>query len=227
MAVRVAKIDAAAAVPVIEFTVVEAPGRAAIGELRLPDAAQDRIELGIADMEGVMVALELLVVIKKERECVVDTYWRKMPVFRIGVSGAKVHLAGDGTKGTWAERVIRLLNGSEAPSVTTSELGDVLRREWRKISRDVLTPEFLVALDGMGWRYVSGKGRYGSWFELPCGNTGTCPREHGMHTSVPPQKLQTLTVMMVLVSQTPCKTTVVHYQSIYGRWLKVTFAGPR
>ena len=85
MAVRVAKIDAAAAVPVIEVTVVEAPRRAAVGELRLPDAAEDRIELGIADVEGVMVALELLVVIEKERECVVDTYWGKMPVFRIGV----------------------------------------------------------------------------------------------------------------------------------------------
>jgi hypothetical protein len=79
--------------------------------------------------------------------------------------GANVRLAGDCTKGTWAERVIRLLNGSEALSVSTSELGNVLRREWRKISRDVLTPEFLAALDGMGWRYVSGKGRGGSWFE--------------------------------------------------------------
>jgi len=85
MAVRVAKIDAAAAVPVIEVKVVEAPRRAAIGELRLPDAAEDRIELGIADVEGVMVALELLAVIEKERDCVVDTYRRKMPVFRIGV----------------------------------------------------------------------------------------------------------------------------------------------
>jgi hypothetical protein len=67
--------------------------------------------------------------------------------------GAKVHLAGDSTKGTWAERVIRLLNGSTALSVTTSELTKLLNKEWRKISRDVLTPEFLAALDGMGWRY--------------------------------------------------------------------------
>ena len=81
MAVRVAKIDAAAAVPVIEVTVVEAPRCAAIGELRLPDAAEDGIELGIADVEGVMVALELLVVIEKERECVVDTYWLAILVF--------------------------------------------------------------------------------------------------------------------------------------------------
>jgi hypothetical protein len=29
----------------------------------------------------------------------------------------------------------------------------------------VLTPAFLMALDGVGWRYVSGKGRRGSWFE--------------------------------------------------------------
>ena len=79
--------------------------------------------------------------------------------------GAQVRLADASTKGTWAEKVIRLLNGSEALSVTTSELGDALRREWRKISRDVLTPEFLAALDGIGWRYVSGKGRGGSRFE--------------------------------------------------------------
>src|SRR6516162_5831365 len=85
MAVRVAKIDAAAAVPIIELTVVETPRGAAVRELRLANAAQDRIELGIADVEGVMVALELLVVVEKERECVVDTYRRKMPVFRIGV----------------------------------------------------------------------------------------------------------------------------------------------
>ena len=51
MAVRVAKIDAAAAVPVIELTVAEAPRCAAIGELRLANAAEDGIELGIADVE--------------------------------------------------------------------------------------------------------------------------------------------------------------------------------
>jgi hypothetical protein len=85
MAVRVAKIDAAAAVPVIELTVIEAPRRAAIGELRLADAAEDGIELGIADVEGVVVALELLLVVEKERERVVDAYRREMAVFRIGM----------------------------------------------------------------------------------------------------------------------------------------------
>ena len=60
---------------------------------------------------------------------------------------------------------IRLLNGSEALSITTSELTKLLNKEWRKISRDVLTPDFLAALDGVGWRYVSGKGRGGGRFE--------------------------------------------------------------
>src|ERR1700741_2107307 len=85
MAVRVAKIDAAAAIPVIELTVVETPRRAAIGQLRLANAAEDGIELGIADVEGVMVALELLLVVKKERKRVVDTHRREMTAFLIGV----------------------------------------------------------------------------------------------------------------------------------------------
>ena len=85
MAVRVAKIDAAAAVPVVELTVIEAPRCAAIGELRLANAAEDGIELGIADVEGVVVALELLDVVEKERERVVDTYRREMAAFRIGM----------------------------------------------------------------------------------------------------------------------------------------------
>ena len=48
MAVRVTKIDAAAAVPIIELTVVEAPRCAAVHQLRLANAAQNGIELGIA-----------------------------------------------------------------------------------------------------------------------------------------------------------------------------------
>ena len=85
MAVRVAKIDAASAVPVVELTVLEAPRCAAIGELGLPNAAEDGIEFGIADVEGIMVALELLVVVKEERERVIDTYRREMVAFWIGM----------------------------------------------------------------------------------------------------------------------------------------------
>jgi hypothetical protein len=39
MAIRVAKLDAEAAVPLIELTVIEHPRRAAKGQLRLADAA--------------------------------------------------------------------------------------------------------------------------------------------------------------------------------------------
>src|ERR1700756_2272428 len=85
MAVRVAKIAAASAVPVVELTVVEAPRRAAIGEVSLPNAPEDGIELGIADVEGVVVALELLVVAEEECERVVDTHRREMVAFRIGM----------------------------------------------------------------------------------------------------------------------------------------------
>jgi hypothetical protein len=83
MADRVAKIHAASAVPVVEFTVVEAPRCAAIGELGPPNAVEDGIERGIAG-EGVVVALELLVVVERECERVVDTYRREMRAFRIG-----------------------------------------------------------------------------------------------------------------------------------------------
>jgi hypothetical protein len=85
MAVMVAKIDAAASVPVVELTVVEAPRCAAIGELRLANAAEDRIELGIADVEGIVVTLEFVVVVEKQRERVIDADWREMAAFRIGM----------------------------------------------------------------------------------------------------------------------------------------------
>jgi hypothetical protein len=81
MAVRIAKIDAASTVPVVELTVVEAPRCAAIDELSLPNAAEDGIELGIADVEGVVVALELLVVIEEECKRVVDTSGAKWSPF--------------------------------------------------------------------------------------------------------------------------------------------------
>ncbi len=83
MAVRIAKIDAAAAVPVIELAILKAPRRAAIGELRRADAAEDGIELGIADVESVVVAFEVPAVIEKQRERVVDTDRREMAAVRI------------------------------------------------------------------------------------------------------------------------------------------------
>jgi hypothetical protein len=80
--------------------------------------------------------------------------------------GAKVRsTTGAGNGGKWTERVITILNGSTAAKVTTGELGELLGKAWRSVRYAVLTPEFFSALEGMGWRYVPGKGRAGGRFE--------------------------------------------------------------
>jgi hypothetical protein len=79
--------------------------------------------------------------------------------------GANVHIAGANDGAKWIERVLEALNHCEAPMLTTAELGELLNKPWREISRNVLTPEFVSALEGMGWRYVPGKGRRMGWFE--------------------------------------------------------------
>src|SRR4029077_588634 len=79
----VAQIDPTSTVPVVELTIVDAPRGAPIGQLRLANAPEDGVELGIADVERVMVTLEFLGVVEQERERVVDTYRRKMAAFPI------------------------------------------------------------------------------------------------------------------------------------------------
>src|SRR5688572_25411416 len=59
VAVRVPEVDAEAAAPVVELAVSQAPGRAAVDDLALLDAAEDGVEFALADVEGVVVALEL------------------------------------------------------------------------------------------------------------------------------------------------------------------------
>ena len=80
MAVRVFEIDAAATVPVIELAVIEAPGGAAICEPGLLDALEDGVELGIANVEGVVVTVERGVIIEQERQAVIHPNWREMAV---------------------------------------------------------------------------------------------------------------------------------------------------
>jgi hypothetical protein len=83
VAVWVFEIDAAAAVPVIELTVIEAPGGAAVCEPRPLDALEDGVELGIADVEGVMVTAERGVVIEQERQAAVHPNRREVAACRI------------------------------------------------------------------------------------------------------------------------------------------------
>jgi hypothetical protein len=83
VAVRVFEIDTAATVPVIELTVIEASRSAAVCEPSLLDAFEDGVELGIADMEGVVVTAERGVIIEQERQAVIHPNRREMAVARI------------------------------------------------------------------------------------------------------------------------------------------------
>jgi hypothetical protein len=47
--------------------------------------------------------------------------------------GATVRITGNAEGGTWAEKVITILNGSTAAKVTTSELGKLLGKSWSKV----------------------------------------------------------------------------------------------
>ena len=78
MAVQVFEIDAAATVPVIELAVIEAPGGAAVCEPRLLDALEDGVELGIVNVEGVVVTAERGIVVEQERQAVVHPNRREM-----------------------------------------------------------------------------------------------------------------------------------------------------
>jgi len=68
VSVRIAEIDAAAAVPVVELAVFEAPWRAAVSDFLSLDAAQDGVEFAVADMESKMMALEFVVVVEQQRQ---------------------------------------------------------------------------------------------------------------------------------------------------------------
>jgi hypothetical protein len=92
--------------------------------------------------------------------------------------GAKVSTTGTGAT-KWTGKVIELLNASQAHVLTTGELGRLLGKPWRAVSRNVLTPEFMSALEGLEWRYVSHKGRGGCRFErmMPQSPQGAAPDE--------------------------------------------------
>lgn len=78
--------------------------------------------------------------------------------------GAQVSTTGVGAT-KWTDKVVEILNGSQAPVLTTGEIARLLGKPWRAISSNVFTPEFMSALEGLEWRYVSRKGRGGCRFE--------------------------------------------------------------
>jgi hypothetical protein len=73
VAVWIAEIETAPATPVIDLHVVERARSAAIGETLGAHALEDRVELGLADLERVMVALELRIIVEIQGQRVVDS----------------------------------------------------------------------------------------------------------------------------------------------------------
>src|SRR5215467_4369018 len=79
MSVGIVKIEASAALPVIERS-LPAPWIAAECESRFPHPLQDRIELLVTDMKRVVMKIEILGIIEIERQCLIDAHWRKVSV---------------------------------------------------------------------------------------------------------------------------------------------------
>jgi hypothetical protein len=80
--------------------------------------------------------------------------------------GASVRTAGDYEGNQWSHRIIALLGKhSMLRVVTTKQIGRAINKPWRAVSSNVLTPEFLAAVEALGWRYVSKRGPGGSRFE--------------------------------------------------------------
>jgi hypothetical protein len=86
--------------------------------------------------------------------------------------GANIRTAGVYTKPTRVALLIEILSNPDLPSkLTSKEISKLIeaktgrRTPWRTVSSNVLTEEFGRALDAIGWRYVTGRGRGGSRFE--------------------------------------------------------------
>src|SRR5260370_40886000 len=71
MAVRVFEIEAAAAAPLVDLQVGARAWAAAIGDALVLDPGEDRVELSLAVLEGVMVMLEIAALVEIEGQLLV------------------------------------------------------------------------------------------------------------------------------------------------------------
>src|SRR5437016_8707232 len=79
MAVRIAKIKTAAAAPIVELAVIEAPRRATKHNIGLLDAPQDGVELAIGDVKSQMMGVEIRIVVEQQSQLFVYSDRREMP----------------------------------------------------------------------------------------------------------------------------------------------------
>ena len=67
---------------------------------------------------------------------------------------------GDGAR--QADQILKVLSNPELPpKLTTKQLSTIIRKPWRSVSTNVLTPEFERSIGSLGWRYVHRKGAAG------------------------------------------------------------------
>jgi hypothetical protein len=78
---------------------------------------------------------------------------------------AKITMADTPIDAPLAPRVIEFLRGAQATKIKPKDLSRYLGRPWRTVSGKLLTPEFKSSVVSLGWRYVKGLGRAGSYFE--------------------------------------------------------------
>jgi hypothetical protein len=80
--------------------------------------------------------------------------------------GAKVTMKRGMDRWRVADDILRILVNPDAPDrISGGEMGERLGRAWRDLSSWVVTPRFCEQLAAIGWRYVKGRGRAGSYFE--------------------------------------------------------------
>src|SRR5262249_6044323 len=78
VAIRIAKVKAAATAPIVELAVLETPRRAAEDDLGLFDAAKNRVEVAIGDMESEMMTVKIRVIIEQQGQSLVHPYRREV-----------------------------------------------------------------------------------------------------------------------------------------------------
>jgi len=72
MIVRITEIKAAGAVAMVDLHILRGAGTTAVGEALTTNPAEDPVELGLADFEGVLVPFESVPIVVVDRQGFVD-----------------------------------------------------------------------------------------------------------------------------------------------------------
>ena len=76
--IRVTEVEPTAAIAAIDLHILRGARTAAIGEALPTDPVEDPVKLCFADLEGVVVPLEAVPIVKVDRQGLVDPHWSEM-----------------------------------------------------------------------------------------------------------------------------------------------------